>query len=107
VGAVRTRRALVAFQIAMACLLLASTGLLLRSFERVLAVDPGFRAEDALRFDLYLPGTRFLRSWSSRHSRTTRSAIRASVFAAVAAAACYWPARSASRVDAVRVVRGE
>jgi len=29
------------------------------------------------------------------------------VFAAVAAAACYWPARSASRVDAVRVVRGE
>ncbi|HEY7700528.1 MAG TPA: ABC transporter permease, partial [Vicinamibacteria bacterium] len=43
VGAVRTRRALVAFQIAMACLLLASTGLLLRSFERVLAVDPGFR----------------------------------------------------------------
>jgi predicted permease len=43
----------------MACLLLASTGLLLRSFERVLAVDPGFRAESVIRFELYIPTSRY------------------------------------------------
>ena len=41
----RLRSALVAAEIAMAVVLLASAGLLVRSFARVLSVDPGFRPE--------------------------------------------------------------
>jgi predicted permease len=74
VATVRTRRALVAFQIAMACLLLATTGLLLRSFQCVVAVEPGFRAEGAIRFDLFLPSTRYPdeSSWTKFHRELTR-----------------------------------
>jgi putative ABC transport system permease protein len=74
VAAVRTRRALVAAQVAMACLLLASTGLLLRSFERVLSVDPGFQAEQGVRFDLYLPSSRYADagSWTRFYRELTR-----------------------------------
>jgi putative ABC transport system permease protein len=55
----RVRRFLVAAQTAFACLLLISGGLLLRSFQNVLRVDPGFRPGGALVFDLFLPNTRY------------------------------------------------
>jgi predicted permease len=42
-----TRAALVVTQVALACVLLVGAGLLIRSFQRVLAVDLGFRAEQA------------------------------------------------------------
>ena len=47
------RRVLVAGQVAFALVLLVGAGLLLASFDRILAIDPGFRAEGVLhRADL-------------------------------------------------------
>ncbi len=54
----RVRSVLVVSQVALACVLVAAAGLLIRSFMRVLDVDLGFRAEHlaALRVD---PSTRY------------------------------------------------
>ena len=54
-GGRRTRDALVVAELALSLLLLAGAGLLLRSFARVLAVDPGFRPAHVLAFDVNLP----------------------------------------------------
>jgi len=51
----RTRTALVVVEIALAMVLLAGSGLLLRSFARMLAVDPGFEPAHALKASLSLP----------------------------------------------------
>jgi predicted permease len=51
----RLRGGLVVAQIALAMTLLAGAGLLLRSFDRLRRVDPGFRADSALTFRLSLP----------------------------------------------------
>jgi putative ABC transport system permease protein len=59
VGSRRTRAVLVACQMALACALLVTGGLLLRSLQNLLRIDPGFRAEHAILFDLYLPSSRY------------------------------------------------
>ncbi len=51
----RLMRALVAVEIALASALLFGTGLLLQSFFQLRSVDPGFRSEHLLTFDLHLP----------------------------------------------------
>ena len=51
---VLARQTLVIGQVALTLMLLAGTGLLARSFVRVLAVEPGFRLDDALILDLTL-----------------------------------------------------
>jgi len=53
----RARSVLVAFQIAAALVLLAGAGVLGRSVQRMLAIDAGFDADDALVFDIVLPAT--------------------------------------------------
>jgi predicted permease len=53
------RGALVVGQIALAMVLLAGSGLLLRSFARLRHVDPGFRTENALAFRLSLPDSAY------------------------------------------------
>lgn len=58
-GARLVRRTLVTSQVAFALLLLVGAGLLLASFQRVLAVDPGFTAEKLLTGHLSLPATRY------------------------------------------------
>jgi len=58
-GPVRLRRVLVAGQIAVALVLLVGAGLLVKSLARLTAVDPGFRAEQVLAFDLTLPEARY------------------------------------------------
>lgn len=53
------RRALVAGQLALALVLLNGSGLLLRSFHRLLQVDPGFHPANVLAVDLALSGSRY------------------------------------------------
>ena len=50
----RTRNAMVVIQTALAVLLLAGAGLLMRSFVRLQAVDPGFNPDGVLTFGLLL-----------------------------------------------------
>jgi predicted permease len=55
----RTRRGLVVAQVALALTLLAGAGLLVQSFLRLRAVDPGFGADGALTFRLALPSASY------------------------------------------------
>lgn len=55
----RIRSALVAGQIALALVALASSGLLLRTFQRLNAVRPGFEPQGLATFWVALPGARY------------------------------------------------
>ena len=55
----RSRSALVGIEVALSVVLLAGSGLMVRSLVRLLNEDPGFRAGNVLKFDLSLPGTRY------------------------------------------------
>ena len=58
-GARLLRRSLVVAQVAFAFVLLAGAGLLFSSFQRVLAVDPGFRADHVLTGSVVLSRARY------------------------------------------------
>ena len=51
-GARRTRALLVMAEVALGTVLLVGAGLLVRSFVRLVSVDPGFRADHAIVFDV-------------------------------------------------------
>jgi putative ABC transport system permease protein len=53
------RSALIAAEVALSVLLLASAVLLIRSFERLTHVDPGFRAPQVLTFQLAIPAAMY------------------------------------------------
>ncbi len=53
------RRVLVTSQVAFALMLLIGAGVLLASFDRVLNIDPGFRAENVLTGTISLPASRY------------------------------------------------
>ncbi len=55
----RLRDVFTVAQVAFALMLLVGAGLLLRSFSRLTSVDPGFRTDHVLTFDVSLPGTRY------------------------------------------------
>ena len=58
-GGARMRGALVIAEMALAVMLLAGAGLLIRSFTKLASVDPGFHATQALTFELSLPDSRY------------------------------------------------
>ena len=58
-GARTLRRALVVAQVGFAFVLLVGAGLLFASFQRVLAIDPGFNAKGVLTASTELPRTRY------------------------------------------------
>ncbi|MGD8454002.1 MAG: ABC transporter permease [Phycisphaerae bacterium] len=53
-GSQRLQRALVVSEVTLACVLLIGAGLLLRSFKRLMDVDPGFATEDTLTCHMLL-----------------------------------------------------
>jgi putative ABC transport system permease protein len=55
----RLRRVLVVSEMALALMLLASTGLMVRSFVRILGSDPGFRTDHLLTLEVALPAARY------------------------------------------------
>ena len=55
----RTNQAIVVFQLSLAAILLVGAGLLLRSFQTLRTIDPGFRGEGVLTAQIMLPSTRY------------------------------------------------
>jgi putative ABC transport system permease protein len=70
-GAQRTRSMLVVSEMALAVVLLVGAGLLIKSFLKLVRVDPGFQTEHIVTFDVSLPGTKYpydrhIRNFSSQ-----------------------------------------
>jgi predicted permease len=55
----RLRQGLIVAEVALTLVLLTSAGLLLRSFQRLQSVNPGFNAEHIVSFDLVIPGVKY------------------------------------------------
>ena len=53
------RNLLTAAEVALAVVLLVSAGLLIRSFARLYSVDPGFKGQSVLAFDMVLSGKKY------------------------------------------------
>jgi predicted permease len=58
-GTLRLRRVIVVAEMAMAVTLLAGAGLLLRSFSRLMHVDPGFVPDNVMTYNVALPEARY------------------------------------------------
>ncbi len=68
-GHLRWRNALVIAQVTVSLVLLVGAGLFLRSFQRVLAVDPGFGREPAALLSFIVPSTRFTSDEARTYTR--------------------------------------
>jgi putative ABC transport system permease protein len=58
-GGARIQRALVVSETALAVMLVIAAGLLLRSFDRLLRIDPGFNVKNLLTVNIDLPASRY------------------------------------------------
>ena len=92
-GSARLRGLLVVSELALAVMLLAGAGLLVRSFWNLERVDAGFHAEGVLKAEYKLPGTRYpvnFRLWPNfqeQHAFTAAILERASALPGVISAA--------------------
>src|SRR6185369_1695396 len=71
------RASLVVTEIALSLVLLIGAGLLLRSFWRVVNVNPGFTTENVLTFDVSLPDERYDRQQATAFFERALQNIRA------------------------------
>src|SRR6185295_12809090 len=76
----RATSMLVVAEVALAVILLIGAGLILRSFARLLSVDPGFRVDRVAVLEIALPADRY-------RGVRTRQAFYQRAFAAIRAAA--------------------
>lgn len=58
-GKLSLRQLLIASEVAMGCVILVGTGLMIRTFASLLRVDPGFHAQNVLTFQVSLPWTNY------------------------------------------------
>jgi putative ABC transport system permease protein len=58
-GSARVQRALVVSEVALAVMLVIAAGLLLRSFDRLMRIDPGFNVKNLLTVNVNLPASRY------------------------------------------------
>ena len=73
------RGAVIIAETALSLILLNGAALMLRSFERLIAVDPGFHAENTLRVDVPMPS--FLSAITSFASRKEVESKQAAEYA--------------------------
>jgi putative ABC transport system permease protein len=91
-GRSRLRKALVAGELAIAVVLLAGAGLLIRSFAHLLQVDPGFAADRLLTFQVRLEGATYATGAArTRFVEGVVERLKSLPGAADAAAASYAP----------------
>jgi putative ABC transport system permease protein len=74
VAARRFRSALVVAEVALALVLLIGAGLMIRSFARLMSIDPGFNAERVVTLRLTLPDARYpdRARWTTFHQELLR-----------------------------------
>jgi predicted permease len=118
----RTLSCIVAVEFAMASVLLASGGLLVRAWQRVTAVDPGFRPQGVLTFMLELPeatygaeGPRVVAFWDRLIERLAAApGVEAVGLVSCPPLSCHWgmffmpegrPAQQAGAVNPVVLFR--
>ena len=70
----RFRSALVVAEVALALVLLVGAGLMIRSFARLLAIDPGFRPDGVVTMRLTLPAAKYrdIDRWTTFHQELVR-----------------------------------
>jgi macrolide transport system ATP-binding/permease protein len=88
-GPLRWRNALIVAQIAMSLVLLVGAGLFLRSWQQMLAVDPGFGRAPTAILSLWMPVTRL--TPEAARQRTRRVLERFRALPGVEAAGLAWP----------------